>query len=99
MNADCELKICDFGQARGLNQITKKNSLSEYAAMRWYRAPEIMLSFAHYVRHRNLNPVLLRGVWLISPVVSRFLVQIEHADRYVVCWLYFGGVIGREANL
>jgi len=67
--------------------------------MRWYRAPEIMLCFAHYVRHRNLNPVPLRGVWLISPVLSRFLVQIEFVNRYVVCWLHFGRVIGREADI
>jgi mitogen-activated protein kinase 7 len=69
VNADCELKICDFGLARGFQPgmvqtdqgtagfmtecgyyispfvfaLTKKD-----VATRWYRAPEIMLSFANY---------------------------------------------------
>ncbi|KNZ81139.1 Mitogen-activated protein kinase SLT2/MPK1 [Termitomyces sp. J132] len=49
VNADCELKICDFGLARG-HSPGRQNSLfmSEYVATRWYRAPEIMLSFGNY---------------------------------------------------
>jgi serine/threonine protein kinase len=50
VNADCELKICDFGLARGFNQSQKQGFMTEYVATRWYRAPEIMLSFANYVR-------------------------------------------------
>lgn len=50
VNADCELKICDFGLARGFNQAQKQGFMTEYVATRWYRAPEIMLSFANYVR-------------------------------------------------
>jgi serine/threonine protein kinase len=98
VNEDCELKICDFGLARGLNQVSKHKFLTEYVAMRWYRAPEVMLCFTHYVRRWDLNLVLLRWVWLISHVLSRFL-QIELVSRYVVCWLHFGRVIGRKANL
>ena len=57
VNADCELKICDFGLARGYtpggtsNAKTAANQgfMTEYVATRWYRAPEIMLSFANYV--------------------------------------------------
>jgi len=52
VNADCELKICDFGLARGFNQAQKQGFMTEYVATRWYRAPEIMLSFANYVRER-----------------------------------------------
>jgi serine/threonine protein kinase len=52
VNADCELKICDFGLARGFNQAQKQGFMTEYVATRWYRAPEIMLSFANYVRYR-----------------------------------------------
>jgi len=53
VNADCELKICDFGLARGLKAAADpKNGgggfMTEYVATRWYRAPEIMLSFANY---------------------------------------------------
>lgn len=54
VNADCELKICDFGLARGfetdpaLAQIANQGFMTEYVATRWYRAPEIMLSFQNY---------------------------------------------------
>jgi serine/threonine protein kinase len=50
VSADCEVKICDFGLARGFSQGQKQGFMSEYVAERWYRAPEIMLSFANYVR-------------------------------------------------
>jgi serine/threonine protein kinase len=61
VNADCELKICDFGLARGFNQAQKQGFMTEYVATRWYRAPEIMLSFANYVRERfSFGRVLLR---------------------------------------
>ncbi|KAH8929645.1 Pkinase-domain-containing protein [Atractiella rhizophila] len=54
VNADCELKICDFGLARGfetdpeLAQAANAGFMTEYVATRWYRAPEIMLSFQNY---------------------------------------------------
>jgi serine/threonine protein kinase len=59
VNADCELKICDFGLARGYTPgpgggapakgDANRGFMTEYVATRWYRAPEIMLSFANYV--------------------------------------------------
>lgn len=56
VNADCELKICDFGLARGYTPgggtsraAGNQGFMTEYVATRWYRAPEIMLSFANYV--------------------------------------------------
>lgn len=53
VNADCELKICDFGLARGLAEPRNNGDdngalMTEYVATRWYRAPEIMLSFQNY---------------------------------------------------
>lgn len=54
VNADCELKICDFGLARGFQpgavqtEQGQAGFMTEYVATRWYRAPEIMLSFANY---------------------------------------------------
>jgi mitogen-activated protein kinase 1/3 len=50
VNADCTLKICDFGLARQLkDEIEGKDEnanqvMSEYVQTRWYRAPEVMLS-------------------------------------------------------
>lgn len=43
VNEDCELKILDFGLAR-----TADDEMTGYVATRWYRAPEIMLSWMHY---------------------------------------------------
>ncbi|KAJ9112346.1 hypothetical protein QFC19_000766 [Naganishia cerealis] len=57
VNADCELKICDFGLARGFipdptewdpNSQPPGGPMTEYVATRWYRAPEIMLSYKRY---------------------------------------------------
>ena len=47
VNADCELKICDFGLSRGFDARPDEyaSHLTEYVATRWYRAPEIMLAF------------------------------------------------------
>ncbi|KAJ3336616.1 Mitogen-activated protein kinase [Gonapodya sp. JEL0774] len=52
VNADCELKICDFGLARGFSDHPDANAgfMTEYVATRWYRAPEIMLSFRSYTK-------------------------------------------------
>ncbi|XP_043939304.1 mitogen-activated protein kinase 7 isoform X1 [Protopterus annectens] len=52
INENCELKIGDFGMARGL--CTKpdeyKYFMTEYVATRWYRAPELMLSLHKYTQ-------------------------------------------------
>ncbi len=48
LNADCTLKLCDFGLARGVD--VENPDLTEYVVTRWYRAPEIMLSTTEYTR-------------------------------------------------
>ncbi|KAJ3286774.1 Mitogen-activated protein kinase [Rhizoclosmatium sp. JEL0117] len=53
VNADCELKICDFGLARGLAGSEGEDTggfMTEYVATRWYRAPEIMLRSRSYTK-------------------------------------------------
>ena len=40
LNSNCDLKVCDFGLARGVND--GDVDLTEYVVTRWYRAPEIM---------------------------------------------------------
>lgn len=57
VNADCELKICDFGLARGFSIDPDENAgyMTEYVATRWYRAPEIMLSFPSYTKASRLS--------------------------------------------
>jgi serine/threonine protein kinase len=50
LNANCDLKICDFGLARSAAHPPPDASggqgqayMTEYVATRWYRAPEVML--------------------------------------------------------
>lgn len=38
VNANCDLKICDFGLARGVED-EQSGALTEYVVTRWYRAP------------------------------------------------------------
>ena len=94
VNADCELKICDFGLARGYTPGggTSKSAgnqgfMTEYVATRWYRAPEIMLSFANYVRLRN------------QPCFRAADPGADHCHRRLVRGLYSRGTPGRKANL
>ncbi|XP_010540021.1 PREDICTED: mitogen-activated protein kinase 15-like isoform X2 [Tarenaya hassleriana] len=45
-NADCKLKICDFGLARvSFNDAPSTIFWTDYVATRWYRAPELCGSF------------------------------------------------------
>ncbi|GAB5370344.1 hypothetical protein AAMO2058_001484500 [Amorphochlora amoebiformis] len=48
LNGNCDLKICDFGLARGVDDSEVK--LTEYVVTRWYRAPEVMCSCREYDR-------------------------------------------------
>ncbi|XP_052196952.1 mitogen-activated protein kinase 7-like [Diospyros lotus] len=46
VNANCELKICDFGLAR--TGIDNGQFMTEYVVTRWYRAPEVLLCCDNY---------------------------------------------------
>jgi len=49
LNSNCDLKICDFGLARGFSQDEKDdNQFTEYVVTRWYRAPEVMCASQDY---------------------------------------------------
>uniref|UniRef100_A0A8C5PRJ8 Mitogen-activated protein kinase 15 n=1 Tax=Leptobrachium leishanense TaxID=445787 RepID=A0A8C5PRJ8_9ANUR len=53
LDADCLVKLCDFGLARSLYQIQEDSgnpALTEYVATRWYRAPEILLASHRYTK-------------------------------------------------
>jgi serine/threonine protein kinase len=51
LNSNCDLKICDFGLARTASPFgDSAGFLTEYVATRWYRAPEIMLSWKEYTK-------------------------------------------------
>ncbi|KAI8904310.1 kinase-like domain-containing protein [Gorgonomyces haynaldii] len=69
VNADCELKICDFGLARGYSATPDVSSgfMTEYVATRWYRAPEIMLSFRSYSKAIDL--------WSVGCILAELLLK------------------------
>ncbi|GFS46477.1 mitogen-activated protein kinase 1 [Actinidia rufa] len=46
INANCDLKICDFGLAR--TSSGKGQFMTEYVVTRWYRAPELLLCCDNY---------------------------------------------------
>ena len=89
VNADCELKIADFGLARGFSVDPEENAgyMTEYVATRWYRAPEIMLSFQSYTK--------------ASKSISRKAAGTSHTNtfesRCLVRWLHPRGTPGRQA--
>ncbi|XP_028775824.1 mitogen-activated protein kinase 3 [Neltuma alba] len=45
LNANCDLKICDFGLAR---TTLENDFMTEYVVTRWYRAPELLLNSSDY---------------------------------------------------
>ncbi|PVV02648.1 hypothetical protein BB560_002894 [Smittium megazygosporum] len=67
VNADCSLKICDFGLARGYSDLPDDNIgfLTEYVATRWYRAPEIMLSYQSYTKAID--------IWSVGCILAELL--------------------------
>ncbi|ODV98628.1 hypothetical protein PACTADRAFT_48349 [Pachysolen tannophilus NRRL Y-2460] len=75
LNANCDLKICDFGLARidaakEGNGTEKINLLTEYVATRWYRAPEIMLTSSQYSKAIDIWSVgcILAELFLGQPL-------------------------------
>jgi serine/threonine protein kinase len=50
------LQICDFGLARVASPDEDWNGfLTEYVATRWYRAPEVILSWKQYTKASKLE--------------------------------------------
>ena len=73
VNADCELKICDFGLARGYSDTPDPSGgfMTEYVATRWYRAPEIMLSFKSYTKASIRFNVV--DMWSVGCILAELL--------------------------
>ena len=63
LNKNCDLKICDFGLARGYEVTT--TTLTEYVVTRWYRAPEVILNASHYTNALD--------VWSIGCIFAELL--------------------------
>uniref|UniRef100_A0A7S0AB19 Mitogen-activated protein kinase n=2 Tax=Pyrodinium bahamense TaxID=73915 RepID=A0A7S0AB19_9DINO len=50
VNKNCDLKICDFGLARGFGSDEDDATLTDYVVTRWYRAPEVVLLASEYTK-------------------------------------------------
>ncbi|KAM5567037.1 hypothetical protein ABKV19_015249 [Rosa sericea] len=58
-NADCKLKICDFGLARpAFSDAPSTVFWTDYVATRWYRAPELCGSFFSKIRNEKARRYL-----------------------------------------
>jgi mitogen-activated protein kinase 1/3 len=47
VNLNCDLKLCDFGLARGLSRLDAIE-MTDYVVTRWYRPPELIMLNKHY---------------------------------------------------
>lgn len=66
LNTNCDLKICDFGLARVVDNAHEHNGiLTEYVATRWYRAPEIMLNSKAYTKAID--------IWSVGCILAEML--------------------------
>lgn len=66
LNSNCDLKICDFGLARSIASSEDNfGFMTEYVATRWYRAPEIMLTFQEYTTAID--------VWSVGCILAEML--------------------------
>merc|ERR1719264_285225 len=50
VNKNCDVKICDFGLARGFGADEDDPTLTDYVVTRWYRAPEVVLLASEYTK-------------------------------------------------
>ena len=98
VNSNCDLKICDFGLARGIyddsNSMDDSNNergtllLTEYVVTRWYRAPEIMLAC-----HEYSKPI---DVWSVGCIFAELILRKPYfpGDDYIdqvcviLCFVY-----------
>lgn len=83
VNSNCDLKICDFGLARGVydsNAMDGPNGsllLTEYVVTRWYRAPEIMLAC-----HEYSKPI---DIWSVGCIFAELILRKPYfpGDDYI----------------
>merc|ERR1719361_1967027 len=66
---NCNLKITDFGLARGVykEEEAEQNLLTEYVVTRWYRAPEIMVSARMYDEKVD--------IWSVGCILAELLLR------------------------
>eukprot|EP00474_Spongospora_subterranea_P001685 CRZ02143.1 hypothetical protein [Spongospora subterranea] len=91
LNGNCDLKICDFGLARGTND-KDDYELTEYVVTRWYRAPEIMCACQDYDRKID--------VWSVGCIFGEILGRkpLFPGDNYIHQLNLIFGALGTPAD-
>lgn len=70
LNADCHMKICDFGLARSLeigSNMIENARLTEYVSTRWYRSIEVLLGSTHYT--------FAVDIWAVGCIYAEMLLR------------------------
>lgn len=69
VNSNCDLKICDFGLARADIESLQNNQtvMTDYIATRWYRAPEVILSWKKYTAAID--------VWSVGCILAELIIR------------------------
>lgn len=83
VNSNCDLKICDFGLARAIipDFQIKTGIMTDYVATRWYRAPELLLSYKEYgpsgrhsmIFYNQINHLILVDIWSVGCLFAELL--------------------------
>jgi len=91
LNGNCDLKICDFGLARGVKDQVDYE-LTEYVVTRWYRAPEVMCSCQEYDHKID--------VWAVGCIMAELLGRkpLFPGDDYIKQMNLIFGVLGTPSK-
>lgn len=65
LNADCVLKLCDFGLARGIDFEKDPRMSTNYVQTRYYRAPELLLNNATVTKQVDM--------WSVGCIMAELL--------------------------
>jgi serine/threonine protein kinase len=88
---NCELMICDLGLARVDREISVEDPsvcMTEHVVTRWYRAPEVILSWGRYTKAID--------VWSAGCIMAEILGRspIFPGKNYIHQYVEFFGSLG-----
>jgi serine/threonine protein kinase len=65
INSNCQVKICDFGLARGMDWEEDPTMSTNYVQTRWYRAPELLLNY------KSVSPAI--DIWSLGCIMAELM--------------------------